>query len=137
MTDNILSIFDTESSSEEGSWMHLALPGTEGELAYADKEREKPMRIKLKGPDSDTWTSYQRKALKAQGKKDNRTAKEIAREDAQLMARMTLAIENIPGYSDSEFNSLVDLYLKYKDIRIQALMYAINRENFTQALPNS
>jgi hypothetical protein len=134
--NDILSVFDTEASSEAGSWLHLSIPGTDGEPAYADKEREKPLRIKLKGPDSDTWTSYQRKAMKSQGKKDTRTAKEIAREDAQLMARMTLDIENIPGYAGSEFNSLVDLYLKYKDIRMQALMYVINRENFTQKLPN-
>lgn len=132
MTDNILSIFDTESASEDGAWLHLTKPGTEGELAYAGKD--KPLRIKLKGPDSDTWTSYQRKAIKSQGKKDTRSAKEIAREDAQLFARMTLELENIPGYENAEFSGLVDMYLKYKDIRMQALRFALNQENFTGTL---
>lgn len=126
---NILNQFDTESVSERGEWLHLAVPGTE-EHAYLDDEQEKPLRIKLKGPDSDTWTAFQRKALRADNKKDKRTTKEIAKEDAQLFARMTLEVENIPEYENPDREQLVEMYTKYKDIRIQALTFVINRENF-------
>ena len=131
-TSNILEMFDTESASETGSWLHLTKPGTDGDLAYADKGTDKPLRIKLKGPDSGTWTSFQRKAIKASGKKDSRTSKEIAREDANLFARMTLETENIPGYEGADEAALIDMYVKYKDIRIQALKWVMNQENFTQ-----
>lgn len=126
---NILNKFDTESVSERGEWLHLTVPGTE-EHAYLDDEQEKPLRIKLKGPDSDTWTAFQRKALRADNKKDKRTTKEIAKEDAQLFARMTLEVENIPEYENPDRAQLVEMYTKYKDIRIQALTFVINRENF-------
>ena len=131
-TSNILEMFDTESASESGSWLHLAKPGTDGDLAYADKAKTLPLRIKLKGPDSGTWTSFQRKAIKASGKKDSRTSKEIAREDANLFSRMTLETENIPGYEGADEAALIDMYVKYKDIRIQALKWVMNQENFTQ-----
>ena len=129
---NILTMFDTESASESGSWLHLTKPGTDGDLAYADKVTDKPLRIKLKGPDSGTWTAFQRKAMRASGKKDDRTAKEIAREDAKLFARMTLETENIPGYEKADEAALVEMYLKYKDIRMQALKWVMQKENFTQ-----
>jgi hypothetical protein len=130
---NILQMFDTESASESGSWLHLTKPGTDGELAYADKGTTKPLRIKLKGPDSSTWTAFQRKAIKASGKKDIRTAKEIAREDSSLFARMTLETENIPGLKldEEEANGIFEMYLNYKDIRMQALRWVMNQENFT------
>jgi len=130
MTDNVLSIFDTESASEAGSWLHLAKPGTGGEPAYADKEHKKPLRLKLKGPDSDTWTAFQRKAMRQAGKKDNRTAKDVALEDAQLFARMTLETENIPGYENPDHEKLIEMYRNYKDIRVQALQYVLDQENF-------
>jgi len=129
---NILQMFDTESASETGSWLHLTKPGTDGDLAYAGKGTDKPLRIKLKGPDSGTWTAFQRKAMKGSGKKDTRTAKEIAREDANLFARMTLETENIPGYQDADEAALIDMFVKYKDIRMQALRWVMNQENFIQ-----
>ena len=130
---NILQMFDTESASESGSWLHLTKPGSDGDLAYAEKgNTDKPLRIKLKGPDSGTWTAFQRKAMKGSGKKDTRTAKEIAREDANLFARMTLETENIPGYEGADEAALIDMFIKYKDIRMQALRWVMNQENFTQ-----
>lgn len=125
---NILALFDTESKSEDGAWLHLTVPGTD-ELAYADVARKKPLRIKLKGPDSDIWTAFQRKAFAKANDKDKRTNQEIAREDARLFARMTVAVENVPGY-DKPDADLVEMYLKYKDIRVQALTFVMKRENF-------
>lgn len=125
-------MFDTESASESGSWLHLTKPGTDGELAYADKASAKPLRIKLKGPDSGTWTAFQRKAMKASGKKDIRTAKELAREDSSLFARLTLETENIPGFEGADEAALFEMFMQYKDIRMQALRWVVNQENFTQ-----
>ena len=106
----------------------MTVPGTD-ELAYADVARKKPLRIKLKGPDSDIWTAFQRKAFAKANDKDKRTNQEIAREDARLFARMTVAVENVPGY-DKPDADLVEMYLKYKDIRVQALTFVMKRENF-------
>jgi hypothetical protein len=128
MADNLLSMFDTESASESGSWLHLAVPGTDGDLAYDGKGN--PLRIKLKGPDSDVWTEFQRKAMRHAGKKDTRSAKEVAKEDAHLFARITLDVENIPGYDKPDREKLVEMYTQYKDIRIQSLRYLMNQENF-------
>jgi len=124
---NILKMFDTVSSSEEGSWLHLRVPGTD-EKAYADGDKQKkPLRIKLKGPDSDAWTAFARKAAKQESK--NKTTHEMALDDAQLMAKMTLGFDNIPDFEFSK-DAAIKLYLDYKDIRIQAINHVANRENF-------
>lgn len=126
---DILSLFDTETQSEEGAWLHLTIPGSD-ELAYLDAEKTKPLRIKLKGPDSDTWTQFQRKAFAKVNEKDKRTPKEIAIEDAKLFARMALAVENVPGFDGATSDKLFDLFFKYKDIRVQCLTFVMQRENF-------
>lgn len=126
--DDILKAFDTESISEAGAWLHLTLPGTDGVPAYLDEEKTKPMRIKLKGPDCDIWMAFQRKAIASMGAKDKRTAKEIAQEDSRLFGRMTLEVENIPGLDVLTVDSATALYLKYKDIRMQALQFVLDRE---------
>ena len=131
---NVLAMFDTEASSESGSWLHLTKPGTDGDLAYADKEKQQPLRIKLKGPDSSTWTSFQRKAMKASGKKDDRTEKDIRREDSNLFVKMTIETENIkiPEHEVTNEFALFDMYMNYKDIRMQALKWVMKQDNFTQ-----
>lgn len=132
---NILKQFDTVSASEEGAWLHLVTPGAD-EKSYLDEERTKPLRIKLKGPDSDAWTSFQRKAIKSNNQKDDKTAHEIALEDAKLFAKMTIDWENIPDDNGEplEFSkdAAIKLYLTYKDIRMQALRFVIAQENFTR-----
>lgn len=132
---NILKQFDTVSASEEGAWLHLVIPGTD-EKAYLDEERTKPLRIKLKGPDSDAWTSFQRKAIKSNNQKDDKTVNEIALEDAKLFAKMTIEWENIPDDKGKtqEFSkeAAINLYVDYKDIRMQALRFVMSQENFTR-----
>jgi hypothetical protein len=130
---NILKQFDTVSASEEGAWLHLCSPGT-GERVYNGKN--KPLRIKLKGPDCDAWTSFQRKAMKGQGKKDDRSLEDVALEDSKLFAKMTLAWENMPAeVGECNYENAIKLYLNYKDIRMQALRFVVAQENFTQKLP--
>jgi hypothetical protein len=129
-TTNILSIFDTEAASETGAWLHLSVPGSDGELAYADADKKNPLRIKLKGPESDTWVAFFRKAAQQDNKKDKRTAQEVRLDDSKLMARMTLEVENIPGADATDRESLIRMYMDYRDIRLQALSFVMNRENF-------
>lgn len=130
---NILKQFDTVSASEEGAWLHLCAPGTD-EKVYNGKN--KPLRIKLKGPDCDAWTSFQRKAMKAQGKKDDRSPEDVALEDSKLFAKMTLAWENMPAeVGECNHEAAIKLYINYKDIRMQALRFVMSQENFTQKLP--
>lgn len=132
---NILKQFDTVSASEEGAWLHLCSPGTD-EKVYVDDKRKKPLRIKLKGPDCDAWTSFQRKAIKGQGKKDDRSPEDVALEDSKLFAKMTLAWENMPAeVGECTYENAIKLYLNYKDIRMQALRFVMSQENFTQKLP--
>ena len=136
---NVLKMFDTVSSSESGAWLHLVMPGTE-EKAYADGDKQKkPMRIQLKGPDSDAWTVFQRKAMKSQGK--DKTHEETVLEDAKLFAKMTLGFDNIPNDDGSvmafTYESALKLYINYKDIRMQALRFVMSQENFTKAQEKS
>jgi hypothetical protein len=136
--NNLLQMFDTVSSSEKGAWLHLTIPGSQ-EKAYTDgKKQKKPMRIMLKGPDSDEWTAFQRKAMKTQGGESKwlKSHEDTILEDSKLFAKMTIAFDNIPnadgGVLAFTFESAVKLYMNYKDIRIQALRFVMSQENFTQ-----
>ena len=129
---NFLDMFDTEAASESGSWLHLERPDQRGVMCYLDKEKNAPCRIKLKGPDSDEWGAFTRKAQKARGKKETRTNKEVALEESKLWSRMTIEIENIPGYEKPDRNALFEMYLKHKDMRQQSLYWVLNQENFIQ-----
>ena len=125
--NDLMKMFDTESISEAGSWLHLNVPGTK-EKAYADEAQTKPLRIKLKGPDSDDWVSFVRKSQRSSS--DEMSNKELVERDAELYKNMTLSIENIPGHAMDE-KSLLSMYAQYKDIRSQVLSHIMNRENFT------
>lgn len=128
-TTDVLAMFDTEAQSEAGSWLHLHTPGEFGVPAYADPDTKLlPLRIKLRGPESDVWESFRRKAV--QMTKDNRTLEEVKRDDSKLFARMTIETENIPGTESKSRDELVRLYLNYQDIRQQALKHILQREHF-------
>ncbi|AGH31827.1 hypothetical protein SLPG_00033 [Salicola phage CGphi29] len=131
---NILKQFDTVGASNQGAWLHLQLPDNGGP-AYLDEAQKKPLRLKIKGPDSDEWTAFQRKAAKKN--QDELEEDDNASVDADLFARMTLDTENIPdesgeGTRGKSYDELYQLYLDYKDIRIQALRFVLKRSNFTQ-----
>lgn len=137
---SILKKFDTESICEEGAWMHLLIPDSE-EKAYLDAESakpQKPMRIKLKGPECDHWQAFLRKSSKpsAQEEAKKQDPSETKLHDAQLLAKMTLGWENIPDDNEKpiEFSkdSAIKLYMSYADIRRQALNFIMRRQNFTK-----
>lgn len=133
---NILKMFDTVTLSEDGSWLHLNIPASE-EKAYLDDKQKRPMRIKLQGPDCNTWVNFQRKSVREGDKK--KSYEDTVLEDSQLFAKMTLGWENIPDATGKDlpfsFEAAVRLYRDYKDIRMQALKFVVSQENFTQKQP--
>lgn len=132
---SILDQFDTVTASEEGAWLHICHQGTDDKV-YLDKAQKKPLRIKLKGPDSEVWIAFQRKAMRKSDKEEERSPAEIAEEDADLFAKMTIEWENMPDdVGECNQKNAKALYLKYKDIRIQVLGFVHSRENFTKRPP--
>jgi len=151
---NFLSVLDTETASESGDWLHLENPAT-GEPMYwenapkgarLDEDGRAPVRIKLKGPDSDTWQTFSRKALKemskSQGSKKSslydKTSDEIRREDSQLYAKMAIDWENIPSEDGKEVlpfsrDNAIAFFMKYKDARNQASEQIREKEDFIKA----
>ena len=139
---NILNMFDTVKLSEDGSWLHLVSPGDK-EKVFADGEKKKkPLRIKLKGPDSDAWTCYVRKNTKNIGSdKEKSKQKSIADtnlDEATIAAKLTIGFDNIPNGSGDDlqfsFESALKLYLDYKDIRMQVVGFMTRQVNFTRKL---
>ena len=130
---NILQQFDTVAFSEEGAWLYLCAPGTD-EKVYTDNAKKKPLRIKLKGPDSDPWVSFQKKVLRRDKKAAQNVDDEF--EDSKLLAKMTITWENLPVEAgECTYENALKLYINYKDIRRQVLHFVVNQENFTQRLP--
>lgn len=140
---NILQMFDTVKLSEDGAWLHLNVPCS-NEKAYADKDKKKPLRIKIKGPDCNKWSEYKIKAQRAKpnknGKVAEKTVAEIALDDSKVVAALTLGFENIPDSSGKadlvcSYENALKLYLDYKDIRIQMLNMLFEQENFMLKQP--
>jgi hypothetical protein len=139
---SILDCLDTEAKSNEGAWLHLRRPDSSRALLYLDDECTKPVRIKLKGPDSDTWTRYVRKearkeALRRQNgeKPPEKTGAEIATEDARIFSRMTMEWENMPvGENDEpvpfDEDTAFEVYRKHKHLRAQILDHILDRDAF-------
>lgn len=133
MKNDILSLFDTEKASESGAWLHLKLPT--GELAYLDGDaKKKPLRIRLKGPDSPEWQAYIRKARTNTEEMDPETE---SKREAELYASMTLEVQNIPEYTGDNARPLPELYAKHKEIRAQCTQFLFNRQAFFKAAQSS
>lgn len=133
MKNDILSLFDTEKASESGAWLHLKLPT--GGLAYLDGDaKKKPLRIRLKGPDSPEWQSYIRKARKST---EEMTPEDESKSESELYASMTLELQNIPGYTGENARPLTEMYSKHLDIRRQCTQFLFDRQAFFKAAQSS
>lgn len=129
---SLLACLDTQTKSERGSWLHLKNPET-GELLYLDDAQEKPVRILMKGPDSDTFTEYFR-AKQRDGNKDQTYAEQV-KEESNFYADMTLSWENMPpveGDEEVPFSrkAAFSHFMALKDLRDQAFTHVTKRENF-------
>lgn len=133
-----LSVFDTVTQSTEGAWLHLTVPGSR-DFAYLDghlDKPKKPLRIQLKGADSDTFAKELQRINKKSRKTGNKekNLEEIAREWSELYAKMTISWENMPSEDgkplECNFENALKVYLNYKDIRVQVGDFIANQENF-------
>lgn len=138
---SILSIFDTETASNKGATLTLLKPDTKEPALFKDK----PITIRLLGPDSDVYTKHIQAKSKearrnaAKGKKESDLDFEkIKREASELYANMVLSWDNMPtedGKSTLDFSkdAAMAIFMKYKDIRIQVGNFIGEQENFIEA----
>lgn len=140
---------DTESKQEAGAWLHLIDPAT-GKLAYADKDKKLPCRIKFKG-----WHSQSGKELSVKGRNKLMKAavnqgkgnepkeltiadlEENAETDAQALTELVITWENIPGHDGElvEFSkeAFHNAAIRLLDLRRQALEHLKDQKAFFNA----
>lgn len=131
------SVFDTVAQANKGAKLHLTVPGTK-EPAYADDKEKKPLTITLLGTDSDVFTKEQQAKLRKmrienkKGKKaDDVDLEKNIKEACETYAKLTVGWENMP--SDFSYENAVELYTKYKDIRVQVGDFIAEQANFIQS----
>jgi hypothetical protein len=131
-----------------GAWLHLKHPDDRVPL-YADDAKERPVRIKLLGKDSDVYVKADAAAREANVEAMSRGAKwKAAANDhafAETLAKITVEWENIPqGWVDGSADenpallseaAALKLYenLGVKWVREQADEFLGQRSNFSQA----
>lgn len=126
---NFLSIFDTENQAESGAVLHLKHPAT-GELMYVDDKEEKPLTINLKGANSTTFERELEKRGRL-NKNKKLSSEEVKLQTCEIYAKLTTGWS---GFSeDFSFESAVDMYLTYKDIREQVGNFIGNKANFIES----
>lgn len=118
---------DTKAICDEGAWVHLKDNGVK---AYLDGDKEKPIRVKLLGPDSPKLQEKLRKiAAKEMKARAGDVAlakmsvpqieeflKERSGTDAVHFAAATVAWENMPEGADFSEEAALELYVKYPAI---------------------
>ncbi|CAH9015483.1 conserved hypothetical protein [Vibrio phage 137E35-1] len=146
-----LDNLDTETAQEKGAWLHLVNPAN-GELAYIDKEKTKPCRIKFKGWQSEAGkesalkgrNKMMREAVK-QGKDKGQKVKEMTIEDlkenaatdAETLKALVIDWENICGSDGKpiEFSkeAFYNAAIRALDLRKQALEFIQDQTVFFEA----
>lgn len=145
-----LDSLDTETVQEKGAWLHLVNPAN-GELAYADEEKEKPCRIKFKGWHSEAGKEMalkgRNKMMKeavnqGNGKKKvkeltTQDLKENAVTDAETLKALAIDWENICGSDGKEIPfseaAFYNAALRALDLRKQALDFIQDQSVFFEA----
>lgn len=136
MTDFDLSQFDTRSSANEGAWLHLRNPFNLSEPLFY---KEKPIRIRLLGKDSDKFKKQSAAAtnlrLKEQskGRGASLTTEQLEAETLSLLAVCSMEWENII-LDGEELPLSVDnarlFYKRFPAFKEQADDFIGARENF-------
>lgn len=133
-----LNVFDTVTQANSGAELHLLVPGSKVP-AYADDKETKPLTINLLGSDSDLYSKeIQKKARELRRKKSNSNDLDLdknIREACELYARLTVGFKNIPSdekgkYLECTYDTAFNLYMKYKDIRVQVGDFISDQANF-------
>lgn len=128
------AVFDSKTPANEGAWLHVKLPN--GDPAYLDKAKKKPVRIKLAGLMSDLNRKWMQENKRVSRTDEDMTIEAADLQDSQLMARLTLDWENIVIDGDDlacTFENAEKVYFKFDQIRRQAFQFYINTENFTHS----
>lgn len=130
---SLLDCLDTKGKSERGSWLHLKNPATKDPL-YLDDDQTRPVRILMKGPDSDTFAEYfrakQRQSVAEQSYQDQ------VKDESAFYADMALDWENMPPVQGDDetvpFSRKAALahFTALKDLRDQAFAHITKREHF-------
>lgn len=141
--------FNTVGNANDGAEMHVEDPFT-GELCYADADSKLPVKICMKGMNSDDARKVQlskiKEASKAKAKKELKRGKnnKIVEEDfdfdkavyeaCSLIAGLTTGFTNLIGLDEKPikytYEAALNLYLNNEKIRTQVSNFAAEDENF-------
>lgn len=153
MTFDLASI-DLKADSERGSWLHLKDPRT-GAPIYADKERTKPCRLHVLGPESDAVKSVSetvekerekreasRNVYDAQGKlltRGESTKEELTDDDVAVYVAATIGWENLSFNGSEKFTkeTVAALFTERKWAGRQVFHWMTNYANFIQGQGSS
>jgi hypothetical protein len=90
---------DTRSAADGGAWLHLR--GVDGVKLYADdREKKRPMRVRLLGKDSDPFRKHSRKLINEgmEARRKNQTSKsaeELEEVSIEMLIACTTDCENL------------------------------------------
>lgn len=144
-----LADIDIKADSEAGSWLHLKDPRQASPL-YADKERTKPCRLHLLGPESDAVKSVSEEVNKERQKREaernvydgagkltkrgESTPEELLADDVKVYVAATIGWENLAFNGSEKFSkaTIKAMYEQRAWAGRQAFNWMTNYANFIQ-----
>ena len=130
-----ISAIDVRSGANEGAWLHISHPKT-SKLLYADDDCTVPIRVKVRGLESDAVREVRESARRA-----NLAAKQgevaVSLEELDKLIRLALIVD-IEGLGDNgrpfgSTNADKERFLKLSDnINAQVLKFAEDSKNFLE-----
>jgi len=132
---------DTKSLADTGVLMTVTQ--FDGDEPLIAKNGE-PVRIRLRGPDSDVYREFTRKQIQkrfARGNDPKRLneldMEEVEKDSLDMLAAMTVGWENVLDTDGTEIPFSVEvaraLYVSYPVVREQVDTFVANRRNFLRA----
>ena len=132
---------DTKSLADTGVLMTVKQFDSDEPLIAKNGE---PVRIRLRGPDSDVYREFSRKQIQkrfARGNDPKRIndldMEEVEKDSLDMLAAMTVGWENVLDTDGTEiaFSTEVAraLYVSYPVVREQVDTFVANRRNFLRA----
>jgi len=142
---DFLQKFDTVTNSETGATLHFKSP-EDGKLAYLDKEKTKPLTVKMLGASSAAHQAHAVKSLREmrgaekQDKDDNGYPDSFFSDTAERQAkRLSAVIVEWTGFTkdgkevECTKENVFDVMVKYQELRVQAINFLDNTANFIKS----
>lgn len=147
-----LADIDLQADSEAGSWLHLKDPRTGRHIVTED---DKPVRLRILGPHSDSVKKSADKVSKAKMKREaertvkndkggvitvgESTADELKQDDIEVYLAAIVGWENMSFNGDEKFSKkVIEKMLNDRDwLRPQIFAWVFNQENFIQGRDKS